>query len=236
MDLNTVVIDIDGVVAPHSNRKFYASYIMDIVHCLKSSCKKPPKEILQAIKEFKKEKQKGLFNFVYSLTKNKQEFDNFTDSLLKRTKYRHIVYAPVVRDAFLKTLENRKIIILTDNLKEHANQIIYRTTGISSHKNLSVYGVEDSLKDGKFNPKNSENGMKIFLENLRLSPENCRLLDDKEQNLKKAKSLGMEAVRVNSHADLLNALNGLDKPILSPVQKMPKALKNLCLLRHKGRG
>jgi HAD superfamily hydrolase (TIGR01509 family) len=225
-DLNTVIIDIDGVISPHSNRKFYASYIMDIVRCLKSSFKMKPKEILKAVKDFKKNNKKGLFNFIYSLSKDKKEFDAFADSLLKKTKYWHILFTSDVREAFLKTLQNNKIIILTDNLKEHAQQIISKTTGIERHQNLEIYGIEDSLKNGKFNPKNSENGIKIFLEKMNLLPEKCLLLDDKKDNIERAKSCGIKTVRVNSHAGLLAVLNKInhkacdDKTIPDDISKI----------------
>ena len=206
MKKQTLILDCDGVLYPISQLA-----TADIVSAMKEtldSLSVAP----QVVEEVSAQtKGSGMFNYIHQLCKvAKVDFADFCTSMQSKIDYSKNTRYESLLKKINQTKKDYDVVILTNNHQAHLNQVLELRFG-KNINNLGIpcYSIEDLEKSGKFYPKQSQLGLKIFCNKLGKHPSECVLVDDTQRNLDSASSIGMQGVLITENLSLSKYLNQL---------------------------
>lgn len=215
----TLIVDCDGVIYPMSDIP-----LSSFVGAMKDTAQDfgfSTEEYNNASQITLNNKSLGMFNFIKELCHHDNEaFENFCESMFNKIDYSKIQRDEDTLLLMQKTKANYDIVILTNNHRNHLDKVLEARFGKNTQNiGIECYDIRDTLKDGVFLPKQTENGLINFVSNINKNIEDCVLVDDAKRNLNVAEKIGLNGVLISESNSLSDYLKSLQTNILNTFQK-----------------
>lgn len=215
----TLIVDCDGVIYPMSDIP-----LAEFVGAMKNTAQEfgfSTQEYNQASQVTLENKSLGMFNFIKELCNHDDaKFENFCENMFDKIDYSKIKRDDEILKLLEKTKVNYNVVILTNNHLSHLEKVLDARFGKNT-QNLGIdcYDIRDTLKDGVFLPKQTEDGLTNFANKIDCDVGDCILVDDARRNLNVAEKMGMPGVLINESNSLSDYLQSLQINILNTFQK-----------------
>ena len=205
----SLILDCDGVLYPTSQLE-----LKEFVTATERASKSfgiTEQQYLAASKRAKDNNAPGLGNFIKEMAEHNED----TLRRLSEAVVANVDYSRITRDdALLRQIHNAKknfdVFIFTNNCKEHLDIILNKRFG-TSIKDIGIdcYDVASTEKGGKFHPKQSEIGLKLFTQKINRHPSQCILIDDAKRNIDCAFAINMGGILITEEYNLSKCLKDL---------------------------
>ncbi|MDR1694158.1 MAG: HAD hydrolase-like protein [Lactobacillaceae bacterium] len=215
----TLILDCDGVLYPISNIPL--AEFVGAVKTVAAEFGISDEEYEKISEKTKAENSVGLFNFVYNLCgKDDVKMEKFNNRMVEVIDYSKIERDDELFNLLQSAKENYNIVVLTNNTRPHLEMVIKKKFGKTIEEfGVDCYDVKHQRYKGKFYPKQSEIGMKLFTNKIGVKPRDCILVEDTQRNLDVAKEVGISSVLITEDFTLGKYLLSLQKSGLNANKK-----------------
>ena len=162
-------------------------------------------EELAKIKEHAKNiGENGIFNYFLNICDHKIDaYEKLCAETFKRVDYSRISKDPHLFELFLKAAEKFTVYVTTSNHHTHVEHVFKARFDCDITKlPIHIIDINTTYKNGRFYLKREPLGMQVIIENTKLDPHKCTLIDDLESNCKYATEIGMKAHRITEENTL----------------------------------
>ena len=210
--MKALILDCDGVLYPE-----YQVPLSKILSIMKNlafySYNITPENYEKISKETIEKKEEGMFNFIFNLMgKNMDLFHKFCKKMINLTDYSNIKRDDELFELLLKTSKKYELYILTNNYVTHLNKVYENLFGINLENfPFKSYDITSTYKDGKFHPKQSENGFINFLQKINKKNNECIVCDDSKRNIKRCIEYNIPYEYITQNNTLKNVLKKLNQ-------------------------
>ena len=214
-----VILDVDGVLNPYSNRRFYFQFMRKSLTTLArlNGIKRP----LQTLKEFKKTGINGLFVFAKKYCGSDEKFEKYKKELIKELNFDLIPNDPAMKKMLENLGKHCDICIRSDGLDDIASAIWKRIINNQSSANIKIEAMRDKdkkpktvylhktpiiisgIEDNDFNLKKDIKSWEAFSDKYDVDITKSILIDDSRNNTNTASLLGMKSIHISKLDSLL---------------------------------
>ena len=138
------------------------------------------------------------------------DFNRFCEKMADGIDYSRIQENKILWQNLQNVAQNYNVAILSNNSRPHIAKVLNRLFHCSveevEQNGIKVFDISSTEKDGHFHPKQSDDGLEIFMQRSQFLPEESLLFDDVLLNIEAAQKIGMHGVLINEEQPLMRAL------------------------------
>lgn len=217
-----LIFDCDGVLYPLTELS-----VREIVEAMKSVYRTElhlnGKQQTEISHKTQREGHLGMFNYIREMCKaSDYNFDKFCRKMSDRINYNNIKsnYGLWITLQILK--QDNNLVIWSNNSRVHLDKVFQRVFNKDimqiTEQGIQVVDIKSTRYKGYFYPKQSPEGLALFLHRTGFKPEDCVLFDDTPANISVAEKYGLKGVLVDGYETLLTNL----KTYMPQVKKQGK--------------
>lgn len=153
----------------------------------------------------------GMFNYIKEMCRfSGYDFDTFCRKMSDRINYGQIKQNNGLWNTLQILKQDHNLVIWSNNSRVHLDNVFHRLFNKDimqiTEQKIQVLDIKATQHRGYFYPKQSKEGMAVFLHRTGFKAEDCVLFDDTPANLAMARQYGVEGVLVSKDNPLQQCL------------------------------
>lgn len=205
-----LIFDCDGVLYPLSELSTH-----EIVEAMKSVYRTElhlnGEQQTRISHKTQQEGHLGMFNYIREMCKaSDYNFDKFCRKMSDRINYNNIKPNYGLWNTLQILKQENNLVIWSNNSRVHLDKVFRRVFNKDimqiTEQGIQVVDIKSTRYKGYFYPKQSKEGLALFLRRTGFKPEDCVLFDDTPANISMAEKYGIKGVLVNSYETLRTSL------------------------------
>ena len=153
----------------------------------------------------------GMFNYILEMCKAANyNFDKFCRKMSDRINYSRIQPDNGLWNAWQILKQENNVVVWSNNSRVHLDkvfqQVFQKDIMQVTDAGIAVWDIKSTYYRGYFYPKQSAEGVNLFLHRIGFKPEDCVLFDDTSANLDMVERLGIKGKAVGVKKPLLPQL------------------------------
>ncbi|MBR3676421.1 MAG: HAD hydrolase-like protein [Alphaproteobacteria bacterium] len=217
-----LIFDCDGVLYPLTELS-----VREIVEAMKSVYRTElhlnGEQQTEISHKTQQEGHLGMFNYIREMCKTADyNFDKFCRKMSDRINYNNIKPNYGLWNTLQILKQDNNLVIWSNNSRVHLDKVFQRVFNKDimqiTEQGIQVVDIKSTRYKGYFYPKQSTEGLALFLRRTGFKPEDCVLFDDTPANISVAEKYGLKGVLVDGYETLRTNL----KTYMPQVKKQGK--------------